>query len=496
MHRTPHSALPHLALAATALIAAVVFRSWFFLQYEESYFDSDQAIVGLMAKHLVEGRALPLFFYGQEYMLAVEAWMMAPVFGLLGPTVFALRLTMIFINVTTALTLWWLLVRDAKLSRSVAALASGPFVLAPFITSAHLVEAQGGNVEPFLWVLIAWLLRGRPIALGAAMGIAFLHREFTAYALPALLLVQIARAQGGIRTLVRPWLITAAAFLVVFVALNALKPYADLLGPDSAGVPIESERGTVSLLLARADVRLDALPERFRQLGSEYLPLLLGLAGYRPAVFGIGSGAHVGWGELLPVVSIASVVLLVWMMVDLARRRQFDGVAFPAYLLVVGVEAGVTLALTRNWSIFTFRYGLLALFVPIAIGAVALQASRPALLRALAAMLLAMLISAAALDHVSVLREAVVAPPPPRLAPLAAHLEARGVTVARAGYWRAYVLSFLTRERLKVASTEVPRIREYQLLADQRADETVTIREKDCEGRREIEVFEGWHLCR
>ena len=41
------------------LLAAVVLRGWFFLRFDESYFDSDQAIVGLMAKHLVEGRAFP-----------------------------------------------------------------------------------------------------------------------------------------------------------------------------------------------------------------------------------------------------------------------------------------------------------------------------------------------------------------------------------------------------------------------------------------------------
>ena len=35
---------------------------------EQSFFDSDQAIVGLMAKHLSELRAFPVFFYGQTYM--------------------------------------------------------------------------------------------------------------------------------------------------------------------------------------------------------------------------------------------------------------------------------------------------------------------------------------------------------------------------------------------------------------------------------------------
>jgi len=39
----------------------------------EQVFDSDQAVVGLMAKHLSEFRSFPLFFYGQNYMLAVQA---------------------------------------------------------------------------------------------------------------------------------------------------------------------------------------------------------------------------------------------------------------------------------------------------------------------------------------------------------------------------------------------------------------------------------------
>ena len=106
-------------------------------------------------------------------MLGVESWLMAPVFVVLGPSVFALRLTMVLLNVVTALTLWWLLVRDARLQPWLAALAAAPFALAPFITAAHLVEAQGGNVEPFLWVLVAWLLREKPLALGAAMAVAF-----------------------------------------------------------------------------------------------------------------------------------------------------------------------------------------------------------------------------------------------------------------------------------------------------------------------------------
>ena len=57
-----------------ATVAAIVLaRAAIFLVSPEAHFDSDQAIVGLMAKHLSELRAFPVFFYGQTYMLGVEA---------------------------------------------------------------------------------------------------------------------------------------------------------------------------------------------------------------------------------------------------------------------------------------------------------------------------------------------------------------------------------------------------------------------------------------
>jgi len=153
-----------------------------------------------------------------------------------GETVFALRLTMILLNIAAALLLWWLLIREAKLSPLLAALAAAPFAMAPFITSAHLVEAQGGNVEPFLWVLVIWVLRDRPPWLGIVLGIAFLNREFTIYAVPALLAVQMMQSRGRVPSLVRPWLITAVCFAIVLVVVSMLKPHADLLGPGTAGI--------------------------------------------------------------------------------------------------------------------------------------------------------------------------------------------------------------------------------------------------------------------
>ena len=54
-----------------AIAGLVVLRSLVFVCWPASHFDSDQAVTGLMAKHLSELRAFPVFWYGQTYMLGV-----------------------------------------------------------------------------------------------------------------------------------------------------------------------------------------------------------------------------------------------------------------------------------------------------------------------------------------------------------------------------------------------------------------------------------------
>ena len=76
---TPARASSSLVVWVAVLVTAtlIVLRFLVFVHYEQADFDADQAIVGLMATHLAEGRAWPLFFYGQLYMMGVQAWMAA-----------------------------------------------------------------------------------------------------------------------------------------------------------------------------------------------------------------------------------------------------------------------------------------------------------------------------------------------------------------------------------------------------------------------------------
>jgi len=183
------------------VVLLVLYRSVLFVFSSWTSFDSDEGVFGLMAKHLAEGRAFPLFMYGQSYILAVEAWLAAPLFILFGPSAAALKLPLLAINVGVGLVLVHLLERECGLRPVLALVASLFFVLPPPGTVAALLSASGGNVEPFLYVLLLWMTRRRPVWFGLVAGLGFLQREFTMYGVAAVLLVQavdtfVARRDG------------------------------------------------------------------------------------------------------------------------------------------------------------------------------------------------------------------------------------------------------------------------------------------------------------
>src|SRR5215207_2027972 len=180
----------HWWTAAAFVTAVVLFRSAVFVFWERAHFDADQAITGLMAKHLSEGRAFPVFWYGQSYMLAVESWIAAPLFMIFGPSVTVLKLPLLGINLAIAWLLFRGFVRDTGLRPALAIVPTLFFALPSAGTSAHLVEANGGNIEPFLYILLVWALRERPAWCGVVLGIGFLNREFTLYGFLALLLIE------------------------------------------------------------------------------------------------------------------------------------------------------------------------------------------------------------------------------------------------------------------------------------------------------------------
>jgi hypothetical protein len=87
---------------AGAVIAAVLFKVGL-LSAAIVPFNSDEAIVALMAKHILQGER-PLFFYGQAYMGSLDAYLIAATFKIIGEQVWGIRIVQIILYSLTICT--------------------------------------------------------------------------------------------------------------------------------------------------------------------------------------------------------------------------------------------------------------------------------------------------------------------------------------------------------------------------------------------------------
>lgn len=107
--------------------------------------DSDEAIVGLMAKHINEGIKHPVFYYGQHYLGCLESYFVAILFRIFGISAYALKavpliFSLIFIVLTFFLTYE---IFDKKSAFFATALAS----IAPSSLIVWSGKARGGFIE-------------------------------------------------------------------------------------------------------------------------------------------------------------------------------------------------------------------------------------------------------------------------------------------------------------------------------------------------------------
>jgi hypothetical protein len=72
-------------------------------------------------------------------------------------------------------------------------------------------------------------------------------------------------------------------------------------------------------------------------------------------------------------------------------------------------------------------------------------------------------------------------------------LESRGIKYAFGDYWRAYLITFMTNERIIVAADDFQRIREYSDIVKEHKDEAVRIAREYCPGGRP--AMQGLWIC-
>src|SRR5690348_13420174 len=77
------------------LFLAFAIRFFILIQRGFEIFNADHAVIGLMAKHIMEGHPM-VYFYGQGYMGSLEAFVAALFFSFFGMDIWVLQCAPLF----------------------------------------------------------------------------------------------------------------------------------------------------------------------------------------------------------------------------------------------------------------------------------------------------------------------------------------------------------------------------------------------------------------
>ena len=144
------------------LLLALAIRVWLVV-HTHGTIDGDEALVGIQAEHILRGE-LPIYFYGQPYLGSLEAYLIALMFAIAGPSVWSLRAEPILLS----LVLVWLTWKLAAALANAAQLP--PYAKRTFVTITALLAAIpplydgvielrtfGGFIETFILMLLLLL---------------------------------------------------------------------------------------------------------------------------------------------------------------------------------------------------------------------------------------------------------------------------------------------------------------------------------------------------
>jgi hypothetical protein len=481
------------ALVIVVVGLLVVARSAIFVFWEQSYFDSDQAVIGLMAKHLSELRAFPVFMYGQHYILAVEAWMAAPVFLVAGVSVATLKLPLLLINLAVAFLLVWILEREAYLRPLLAGVATLFFVLPAPGTAAHLLEASGGNLEPFLYILLLWLTRRRPVWFGGIFAIGFLHREFTVYGVLAVAIIGAINGSLFTRQGLRGAIIALESFVAVWVIVQLASEYSSAAGP---GTSIADVHAVPAWLEVKNRLCVDprTMLSGVHKLVTVHWVDLFGLRAQPVLQYAIDSGVSQGlngsWVFLAGAMLLALTRIVVQVATEGRVRKEHEACA---YLTLAGLISAGIFAVSRCGGAAPMRYDLLSILGAVGLGAWYLCVEQSRVRRAMWMLLVAGWVGVSALGHARLWSEYLTHPPYGVKRAIVRALDARGVRYGSSDYWIAYYVTFLTNERIIMRTDDFMRILSYDRDVLAHSDQTVTVARMPC--RRGEEAVPGVYFC-
>jgi hypothetical protein len=425
------------ALVAAGIALGIALRVWV-LASPIGGLDADEAVWGLMARHVLDGE-FSVFFWGQNYGGSQETLATALVFAVVGPGTLALRIVPILLFAVAAVLVWR--IGQRTVGEPAARIAAVLFWIWPAYLVWKSTRAHGfygaAIVLGLTVFLLALRLRERDslvdaLGLGLAAGVAWWASPQSALLTAPAVAWLVFRRPGVVRS---AWP-ALAAFVVgaaPWLGWNLGHEFESLRAPFEGGD--------------------DTYANHLKIFVATTFPYALGLR--VPFSFDWLFGAVVGRAA-----ELAAFGGLAWLVV---RRR-------PLGPLEPVVLAAVAYPFLQSISPFAFlndepRY--LVLLVPVMALLLAVPLARhPGI--AAAGLSIAATLTVVGISRLEDQRPAV--PPvggqrtPADLDPVVGVLDRRGIDRALGPYAIAYRLSFETRERIIGTPTGQTRYRPHQRL--------------------------------
>lgn len=434
---------PRLRWYLGILLGAAAFR-WLIMLRCYRLPDSDQVMVGLMARHVLLGE-MPIFYWGQPYDGTLETYLTAAVFRLFGQSYEALHVAPLAFSLLFLGAAMWLAeclygARTAIVSGLI--LAVGPALLLRYSVEPGYNYLQAMAFATLALALLVPLGAGggwwRLPAASFCLGLALWAQPLGVVYLPSLLLILAPPALAAWQDLgERGRLLLALGVASVALALALLPALVYNLHHNAATLrflvgrpthlPLDLAEKVRRLLLWGSPVLLGLLPPSVNSAVSKHLlqrhpwldPLALALLA-------------LGMGLLLRPLRAVPVRLRCW--------PRGDAALLLLGLTTIGSYLGSTWS-SSSWSATDPRY-LLPLYtlMPMVARSLVGTAASPRWLARTGTAMLIWLCGALLVTSVGQ-REG-------DLGPLAGRLAADGTRVVYGNYWDVYRLAFASDERL------------------------------------------------
>lgn len=425
-----HADVPPIWLVLVVAAAGVLLRIWI-LASPFGGLDSDEAVVGLMARHFLQGE-FTAFFWGSTYGGTLDQLLTAALFALIGPSVLALKLLQVGLMAGACVLTWR--VGRSIIGEGQARVAALLLWVGPVFSLLYSTKSRG------------WYWLGLCLALTVMLLGLRLIREVSGSGVAALGFV------GGLAWWTSPMVMFVAGPAVAYLVLRQPRVL------RRAGV------GALGFLLGSAAWIWHNLLNDFPSLQqapapapSSYLGRLTGffIEGL-PKALGLRFPYEGSWLGGPAGIVLYGAALVGFIVLVVRNRRSLEPLLFVAlaYPFLFAIPSATVYVGEPRYLLFLTP--VLALLLAVGL------TSRWRQVTGLTFALISSVAGLAVLTSWSERHPFEYALTSADLGPAIAVLDEHNVSAAWAGYWTSYRLTFETGEQVIVASLGQVRYRPYQ----------------------------------